>query len=190
MKNTSTIQEHDIKVGVTLNAFIKKAPKGFASLGEYLSARKLQRGEIRSSSAHSHLHDRTQSVVMAEGNRLSEQAKEFHKETSALLTGIKDLLKEASQERRRMAPNSFKDVDLQKRYLVKLADDTERTPWYKVTNEDGTWDVVRATAASESKKSGTKSIVTFFTSWERLMKSNVSRTGRLCPGRIWLMTGS
>ena len=66
---------------------------------------------------------------MAEGNRLSEQAKEFHKETSALLTGIKDLLKEASQERRRMAPNSFKDVDLQKRYLVQLADDTERTPW-------------------------------------------------------------
>ena len=52
MKNTSTIQEHDIKVGVTLNAFIKKAPKGFASLGEYLSARKLKHGKTKISRAH------------------------------------------------------------------------------------------------------------------------------------------
>ena len=79
LKNTSTIQEHDIKVGVTLNAFIKKAPKGFASLGEYLSARKLKHGKIKISRVHSHLHRRTESVVMAESSRLSDQAKEYHK---------------------------------------------------------------------------------------------------------------
>ena len=31
LKNASTMQEHDIKAGVTLNAFIKKAPTGFGS---------------------------------------------------------------------------------------------------------------------------------------------------------------
>ena len=64
---------------MTLNAVTNKVPSGFASMGEYKSAQKLKRGEIKSSSAHSHLHDRTQSVVMAESSRLSDQAKEYHK---------------------------------------------------------------------------------------------------------------
>ena len=114
MKNTSTIQEHDIKVGVTLNAFIKKAPKGFASLGEYLSARKLKHGKIKISRVHSHLHRRTESVVMAESSRLSDQAKEYHKKTTEMLIGIEELLKEASHDR---MPSKPDDLDLMAKVL-------------------------------------------------------------------------
>ena len=44
LKNATTLQEKGVTAGMTLNAFTNKVPSGFASMGEYESAQKLQRG--------------------------------------------------------------------------------------------------------------------------------------------------
>ena len=114
LKNATTLQEKGVTAGMTLNAFTNKVPSGFGSMGEYKSAQKLKHGEIKSSRAHSHLHDRTQSVVMAESSRLSDQAKEYHKKTTEMLIGIEELLKEASHDR---MPSKPDDLDLMAKVL-------------------------------------------------------------------------
>ena len=64
LKNATTLAEQGIKANTSLNALAANAPPAnFASRGEYQSAQKLKRGEIKISRVHSHLHDRTQSVV-------------------------------------------------------------------------------------------------------------------------------
>ena len=52
LKNATTLQEKGVTAGMTLNAFTNKVPSGFGSMGEYLSAQKLKRGSIKSSTAH------------------------------------------------------------------------------------------------------------------------------------------
>jgi hypothetical protein len=89
LKNGITLEECGVQSGATINAIqSNKVPAGFASRGQYKSAMKLKRGEIKVSVAHPGLHQQTQSVVMAEGELVRKQVVQSEAKVVTQLDGL------------------------------------------------------------------------------------------------------
>ena len=105
LRNSVTLQEASVQEGNTLAVFkTNKPPKEFESWNQYQAARNMKVGATRKSTAHSSLHQQTQSVVMQESAHLAQKIDNSNKElgekidslTKAVTIGMRKI--EGSQE--------------------------------------------------------------------------------------------
>ena len=113
LKNADTLQKHGVQAGQMLNAVLQTIPDGFKSKGEYLAHRRLQTNVHKTSRAHAHLHGRTQSVVMMEGERTRTTVEER-------CDGLEAKVDKLLEYHEKVPPSNPGDLDLMEKVLNKF----------------------------------------------------------------------
>ena len=113
LKNADTLEKHGVQAGQTLNAVPQTIPDGFKSKGEYLAHRRLQTNVHKTSRVHAHLHERTVSVAMTEGERTRTTVENR-------CDVLEDKVDKLLEYHEKVPPSNPGDLDLMEKVLNKF----------------------------------------------------------------------